>query len=62
MADYFTTTLAMADKPLNNAKQTAALEALIPKIGDAPTAVTRHAVKTCPRSVVLPTTTENTQR
>ena len=62
MADYFTTTLAMADKPLNNAKQTAALEALIPKIGDALTAVTRHAVKTCPRSVVLPTTTENTQR
>ena len=62
MADYFTTTLAMADKPLNNAKQSAALEALIPKIGDALTAVTRHAVKTCPRSVVLPTTTENTQR
>ena len=62
MADYFTTTLAMADKPHNNAKQTAALEALIPKIGDALTAVTRHAVKTCPRSVVLPTTTENTQR
>ncbi len=57
MADYFSTTLAMADKPLNNAKQSAALEALIPKIGDALTAVTRHAVKTCPRSVVLPTTT-----
>jgi hypothetical protein len=57
MAEYFTTTLAMADKPLNNAKQSAALEALIPKIGDALTAVTRHAVKTCPRSVVLPTTT-----
>ena len=57
MADYFTTTLAMADKPLNNAKQSAALEALIPKIGDALTAVTRHAVRTCPRSVVLPTTT-----
>lgn len=57
MADYFTTTLAMADKPLNNAKQSAALEALIPKIGDALTAVTRHAVRTCPRSLVLPTTT-----
>ncbi len=56
MADYFTTTLAMADKPLNNAKQSAALEALIPKIGDALTAVTRHAVRTCPRSVVLPKT------
>ena len=59
MADYFTTTLAMADKPLNNAKQSAALEALIPKIGDALTAVTRHAVKTCPRSLVLPTTTSS---
>jgi hypothetical protein len=58
MADYFTTTLAMADKPLNNAKQSAALEALIPKIGDALTAVTRHAVRTCPRSLVrAPTTT-----
>ncbi len=57
MADYFTTTLAMADKPLNNAKQSAALEALIPKIGDALTAVTRHAVRTCPRSLVLSTTT-----
>lgn len=57
MADYFTTTLAMADKPLNNAKQSAALEALIPKIGDALTAVTRHAVRTCPRSLVLPSTT-----
>ncbi len=59
MADYFTTTLAMADQPLNNAKQSAALEALIPKIGDALTAVTRHAVRTCPRSVVLPTTTSS---
>ena len=59
MADYFTTTLAMADKPLNNAKQSAALEALIPKIGDALTAVTRHAVRTCPRSVVLPTITSS---
>ena len=57
MADYFTTTVAIADKPLNNAKQTAALEALIPKIGDAITAVTRHAVRTCPRSVVMPVTT-----
>lgn len=57
MADYFTTTLAMADKPLNNAAQSAALEALIPKIGDALTAVTRHAVKTCPRSLLLSTTT-----
>lgn len=57
MADYFTTTLAIADKPLNNDKLTAALEALIPKIGDALTAVTRHAVRTCPRSLLQPTTT-----
>lgn len=63
MADYFTTTLAMADKPLNNAKQSAALEALIPKIGDALTAVTRHAVRTCPRSLVrTPTTTIDPSR
>ena len=57
MADYFMATLAIADKPLNNAKQSAALEALIPKIGDALTAVTRHAVRSCPRSLVLSTTT-----
>lgn len=54
MADYFATTLALADKPLNNAKLALRLEALIPKIGDALTAVTRHAVRTCPRSLVLP--------
>ena len=61
MADYFATTLAMADKPLNNAKQSVALEALIPKIGDALTAVTRHAVRTCPRSLLrAPTTTTTT--
>ncbi len=60
MAEYFSTTLAMADKPLNNAKQAAKLEALIPKIGDALTAVTRHAVRTCPRSVVLPASTTST--
>lgn len=57
MAEYFAATLAMADKPLSNAKETARLEALIPKIGDALTTVTRHAVRTCPRSVVLATTT-----
>jgi hypothetical protein len=57
MAEYFSTTLAMADKPLSNAKQAAKLEALIPKIGDALTAVTRHAVRTCPRSLVLPPST-----
>ncbi len=57
MAEYFAATLAMADKPLSNAKETARLEAVIPKIGDALTTVTRHAVRTCPRSVVLATTT-----
>jgi hypothetical protein len=57
MSEYFSTTLAMADKPLNNTKQAAKLETLIPKIGDALTAVTRHAVRTCPRSVVLPPST-----
>ncbi len=60
MADYFATTLALADKPLNNAKLAARLEALIPKIGDALTAVTRHAVRTCPRSLVLPPSTTTT--
>lgn len=57
MAEYFAATLAMADKPLSNAKETARLEAVIPKIGDALTTVTRHAVRTCPRSLVLATTT-----
>ena len=57
MAEYFAATLAMADKPLSNAKETARLEAVIPKIGDALTIVTRHAVRTCPRSVILATTT-----
>ncbi len=57
MAEYFAATLAMADKPLSNAKQAARLEAIIPKIGDALTTVTRHAVRTCPRSLIRPTTT-----
>ena len=57
MAEYFAATLAMADKPLSNAKQAARLEKVIPKIGDALTTVTRHAVRTCPRSLIRPTTT-----
>lgn len=60
MADYFATTLGIADKPINNQKQTDHLEVLIPKIGDALTAVTRYAVRTCPRSLVLSTTTTST--
>ena len=57
MAEYFAATLALADAPLANAKQATRLEAVIPKIGDALVTVTRHAVRTCPRSLVLATTT-----
>ena len=57
MAEYFAATLAMADSPLANTKQAKRLEAVIPKIGDALVTVTRHAVRTCPRSLVLATTT-----
>ena len=57
MAEYFAATLALADKPLSNEKQAARLEAVIPKIGDALTTVTRHAVRTCPRSLIRPATT-----
>jgi hypothetical protein len=56
MADYFATTLEIADKPVGSEKAAARLEKLIPSIGDAIAAVTRQAVRTCPRSLVVPST------